>query len=197
MTFVLGLTGSIGMGKSTTAQMFSDLDIPVWDADRAVHELYDIGGAAVTPVSRLVPAANDQGRIDRAVLKEALAENPDLLDQLEKTVHPLVAQERAKFLEAHQDAPLVVLDIPLLFETGGQDNVDAVAVVSTDPDRQRSRVLERPAMTEAQFDAILARQMPDAEKRARADFVIPTDTLEQARQVVADLVSRLTRATNA
>lgn len=197
MTVILGLTGSIGMGKSTTARMFADLGVPVWDADRAVHELYDIGGAGVAPVSKLVPEANRDGRIDRVLLKEALAKDPDLLNRLEQVVHPLVAEDRRQFLADHSAAPLVVLDIPLLFETGGQASVDAVAVVSTDPTRQRQRVLERPGMTEAQFDTILARQVPDAKKRARADYVIPTDTLEQARAAVADLVSRLTGADHA
>ncbi|MBY6201567.1 dephospho-CoA kinase [Maritalea mobilis] len=197
MTVKLGLTGSIGMGKSTTAQMFRDLGIPVWDADAAVHRLYSTGGAAVAPLSGLVPAAVVRGEVDRTVLKTEIKKDPELLNRIEKIVHPLVAEDRKSFLEAHKADNLVVLDIPLLFETGGQGMVDAVVVVSTDEAEQRRRVLDRPGMTAEQFETIRARQMPDAEKRARADHVIRTDTLEDARAAVADIVSKYSGDTNA
>lgn len=197
MTFVLGLTGSIGMGKSTTTAMFRDLGVSVWDADAAVHRLYEPGGAAVAPVSALVPEAFVDGGIDRNALKRALSDAPTLFSRLEGIVHPLVAEDRQRFIDEHSDDQLIVLDIPLLFEVGSEASVDAVAVVSTDPATQRTRVMARPGMTEAQYDQILSRQMPDAEKRRRADFIIPTDSLDETRQHVADLVSRLRRPTNA
>jgi dephospho-CoA kinase len=197
MTFILGLTGSIGMGKSTTAQMFRDLGIPVWDADAAVHRLYAHGGAAVDQVDQLVPGSKRDGAIDRSVLKTAIAVDPNLLSQLESIVHPLVAADRRAFIEAHDDSPIVVLDIPLLFETGGDQNVDATLVVSTDAATQRARVLDRPGMTEDGFADILERQMPDAEKRSRADYIIPTSSMATARQAVEDLVTRLKRAADA
>jgi len=193
MTIKLGLTGSIGMGKSTTAQMFRDLDVPVWDADAAVHRLYAPGGAAVEPVSKLLPAAIEGGGVSRESLRQALKIDPDLLNRLESVVHPLVAADRAEFIADHADAALIVLDIPLLFETGAASSVDAVLVVSTDPETQRARVMARPGMTEATFATISARQMPDAEKRTRADHVIETRTLEQTRKDVADLVETLTK----
>jgi dephospho-CoA kinase len=188
MTFILGLTGSIGMGKSTTAQMFRDLGVPVWDADAAVHRLYVAGGSAVGPVGALCPDAVVSGAVDRAVLKSWLAADPSRLAQLEAVVHPLVAADRAAFI-AQSDAPLVVLDIPLLLEIGAQ--VDAVLVVSAPPDMQRARVLARAGMTDAQLDLILSRQMPDAEKRARADYVIETIDMDSARAQVAGLVAKL------
>lgn len=184
MTYRLGLTGSIGMGKSTTSAMFLERGCPVWDADDAVHRLYAPGGAAVGPVAAAFPAALKDGGIDRAALKQVLAADPSGLDRLEAIVHPLVALDRAEFLARHRDAPLVVLDIPLLFEGGYAGQVDGVAVVSTDAETQRARVMARPGMTAETFDMILSRQMPDAEKRARADWVIPTDTLDGARAAV-------------
>ena len=184
----LGLTGSIGMGKSTTAGFFRDMGVPVWDADAAVHRLYGAEGAAVGPVGALCPAAVGPGGVDRAVLKDWIAQDDAALARLEAVVHPLVAQDRAAFIAA-AEAPLVVLDIPLLFETGA--DVDGVLVVSAPPDVQRARVLARPGMTEAHLDAILARQMPDAEKRARADFVIETLDLDSTRAAVQDLVAKL------
>lgn len=193
MTHRLGLTGSIGMGKSTTSQMFRDAGIPVWDADAAVHRLYAAGGAAVAPVSALCPDAIEGGAVNRDKLKAVLAKDPDLLGRLEQVVHPLVAEDRRAFLAAHGDAALVVLDIPLLFETGNTD-VDSILVVTTDPETQRARVLARPGMTEEMFARILARQLPDPEKRARADHVIETKTLEQTRAAVADLIETLTGA---
>jgi len=186
MTYRLGLTGSIGMGKSTTAQMFRDLGVPVWDADAAVHRLYQ--GAAVGPVGALCPSAVRDGQIDRAALKDWIARDPGALAKLEAVVHPLVAADRAAFI-AQADAPLVVLDIPLLFET--RADVDGVLVVTAPPDVQRARVLARPGMDSVQFDRILSRQLPDADKRARADFVIETLDMDRTRAAVQDLVSKL------
>lgn len=191
MTFRLGLTGSIGMGKSTTAAMFRELGVPVWDADDTVHRLYAKGGTAVAPVAAILSEAIRDGAVDRDVLRAAMKTDPELLGRLERVVHPLAAADRAQFCRDHGQAPLVVLDIPLLFETGGQAGVDAVLVVTTDPETQRARVMARPGMTEALFDQIVARQVPDGEKRARADHVIETKTLEQTRASVADLVKRL------
>ncbi|WCR10922.1 dephospho-CoA kinase [Paracoccus stylophorae] len=194
MTYLLGLTGGIGMGKSTTAQMFRDLGHPVWDADEAVHRLYAAGGAAVAPVAAAFPDALREGAIDRTALKAALASDPRALARLERIVHPLVAADRMDFIERHRDRDLVILDIPLLFEGGYQDQVDGVAVVSTDAERQRQRVLARPGMTEETFQMILARQMPDTEKRARADWIIPTDTLEAARAAVERICTEVSNA---
>lgn len=191
MSFLLGLTGSIGMGKSTTAQMFRDHGCPVWDADAAVHRLYAAGGAAVGPVSHAFPAALSDGAIDRSALKSALAEDPAALSRLEAIVHPLVAEDRAAFIAQHAAAPLIVLDIPLLFESQDSPRVDAVAVASADAATQRDRVLARPGMTAEMLEMILARQMPDAEKRARADWVIPTHSLEAARAAVAAIVKEI------
>lgn len=188
MTYRLGLTGSIGMGKSTTAGMFRDLGVPVWDADAAVHRLYAPGGAAVAPIAALCPEAVGSAGVDRAVLKDWIVREDGALARLESVVHPLVAQDRADFI-SNSTAPLVVLDIPLLFETGA--DVDGVLVVSAPEDVQRTRVLARPGMTEAHLAQILARQMPDAEKRARADFVIETLDMDSTRRAVQDLVARL------
>ncbi len=191
MTFRLGLTGSIGMGKSTTAQMFRDLGHPVWDADQAVHRLYAPGGLAVAPVAAAFPAALSQDGIDRGALKTALAADPAALARLEGIVHPLVARDRQDFLARHVGAPLVVLDIPLLFESAHPPDLDGVAVVSTDPATQAARVLARPGMTRDTLAMILARQMPDADKRARADWIIPTDSLDGARAAVARIVNEV------
>lgn len=192
MSFRLGLTGSIGMGKSTTSQMFRDLGHPVWDADEAVHRLYAPGGAAVAPVAAEFPSALVDGGIDRKELKRIMAEDPEALNRLEAIVHPLVAADRFLFLGDHVDRPIVVLDVPLLFESGYEGVFDGIAVVSTDPQTQRERVLARPGMTEKQFEMILARQMPDAEKRARATWIIPTDTLDAARQAVERICREIT-----
>lgn len=186
---ILGLTGSIGMGKSTTAQMFRDAGVPVWDADAVVHRLYGPGAAAVAPLGAAFPDAVREGAIDRAALRGIIAEDPGALTRIEGIVHPLVAADRAEFLEI--DAPLVVLDIPLLFETGAEGQVDRIAVVSAPAETQRARVLERGTMTEAAFEAILARQVPDADKRARADYIIPTTDMETARAAVAAIVAEL------
>lgn len=173
---VLGLTGSIGMGKSTTARLFAEAGAWVWDADAAVHRLYAPGGAAVGPVGDAFPDAVVEGAVDRARLAQALTRTPDGFARLETIVHPLVAEDRRRGL-AHalsQGFRLAVLDIPLLFETGGDRAVDAVVVVTAPAEVQRERVLARPGMTQDRLDAILVRQTPDADKRARADFVIDT-----------------------
>ncbi|MGX7704091.1 dephospho-CoA kinase [Methylobacterium sp. Gmos1] len=174
--FVLGLTGSIGMGKSATAAMFRARGVPVHDADACVHALYGPGGAAAAAIGEAFPGTlAADGSVDRAALRNAVLGDPDRLRRLESLVHPLVARARDDFLAAHAAAPLVVLDVPLLLETGGEARCDAVAVVTAPPDVQRARVLARPGMTEEAFAQILAKQMPDAEKRHRADYLIETD----------------------
>jgi dephospho-CoA kinase len=182
------------MGKSTTAAMFAEAGARLWDADAAVHRLYAPGGAAVGPVGGLVPEAAGPKGIDRDVLRRAVGADPALLRRLEAVVHPLVQADRQAFLtDARADgAAVVVCDIPLLFETGQADAFDAVVVVSAPEAVQRARVLARPGMTEATLDAILARQMPDAEKRARADFVVDTGAgLDVARAQVAGIMQTL------
>jgi dephospho-CoA kinase len=191
---VVGLTGSIGMGKSTTAQMFIDEGVPVYDSDAAVHALYASGGAAVAPVEAAFPGVVVDGAIDRARLSAAVMGDSEALAVLESIVHPLVGAHRIGFFEdaQAQGADIVVLDIPLLYETGGEKKVDEVVVVSAPADVQRRRVLARPGMDKAKFEAILARQTPDAEKRARADFVIDTGQgLDVARDQVRDILTRL------
>ena len=190
MIFRLGLTGSIGMGKSTTARLFAEEGCAVWDADAAVHRLYAKGGIAVEPMSEAFPNAIEDGAVSRPRLKDILAKDPGALARIEGIVHPLLGQDRETFLEtAHAD--IAVLDIPLLFETGGEGAMDAVVCVTAPPDVQRARVLERGTMTEAQFEAILAKQLPDAEKRRRSDFIIVTDSLEHAREQVQDVVKQI------
>jgi dephospho-CoA kinase len=190
MTFKLGLTGSIGMGKSTTADLFRDAGCAVWDADAAVHRLYDRGGAAVGPVAGALPDAVVDGAVSREALKRMIADDPDVLKTLERIVHPLVAKDRAAFV-AGADADIVVFDIPLLFETGGDKAMDATAVVTIDAETQEARVLARGTMTYADFERIRDKQMPDAEKRARADHVIVTDTPEHARAQVNAIVEQI------
>jgi dephospho-CoA kinase len=194
---VVGLTGSIGMGKTTTAALFAEAGVPVWDADAAVHRLYARGGAAVAPIAAAFPEAVVEGAVDRARLSARLAQDPPAFARLEAIVHPLVGRDRQAFLEraAAADAKVVVLDIPLLFETGGEARVDKVVVVSAAPELQRERVLARPGMTAERFEALLARQVPDVEKRARADFVIDTsEGLAAARAQVGEVLAALTAA---
>jgi dephospho-CoA kinase len=195
--FRLGLTGSIGMGKSTTAAMFAAEGIPVWDADAAVHRLYAPGQPAALAVAALFPQVMDQdGRVDRPRLRAVIAADPKVMDQLNTAVHPLTARDRAAFLSTNNTAQIVLLDIPLLFETGADRDCDAIVVVSAPSDVQLARVLAR-GMTEAELHMILARQMPDTEKRARADYVIDTTGLDTARAsvktVLADIRRRITK----
>lgn len=193
MTFRLGLTGSIGMGKTATAALFAARGFPVWDADAAVHRLYARGGAAVSSVGAVFPAALRDGAIDRAALRRTVAADPTALARLEGLVHPIVAADRLAFIDAARafGAPLVVLDIPLLYETGAEAALDGVAVVSTDAETQAARVLARPGMTAEMLATILARQMPDAEKRALARWVIPTDTPALAAAAVDDICAEI------
>ncbi|KNG93704.1 dephospho-CoA kinase [Pseudaestuariivita atlantica] len=187
MTFRLGLTGSIGMGKSTTAAMFVDEGCAHWDADAAVHRAYAQGGPAIGPVGALVPAALKDDRLDRATLRDAIRADPGLLDRINAFVHPIVREDRERFLK-EAEADIVVLDIPLLFETGAQDQMDAVVVVTAPPDIQRDRVLERGSMSEDDFKLILSRQMPDSEKRARATYIVETTSMDHARAQVKAIV---------
>lgn len=191
---IVGLTGSIGMGKSTTSAMFQAEGVPVYDADAAVHALYAKGGAAVTPVEAAFPGVVVDGAVDRAKLSAQVVGKPEALKRLEAVVHPLVGESRKVFFEAAAavNAPLVILDIPLLFETGGERNVAAVIVVSAPEAVQRERVMARADMTAEKLDAILARQLPDAEKRARADIVIDTSKgLDSAREQVRAAIAKL------
>lgn len=192
MKFRLGLTGSIGMGKSTTAQMFADAGCVVWDADAAVHRLYAKGGAAVAPIRAAFPDAVMEGAVSRDRLRGIISSDPAALPRIEAIVHPLVQDDRAAFQRDHPDA-IGVFDIPLLFETGGDQQMDAVVCVTVSPELQRQRVMERGTMTEDQFRQILAKQMPIAEKRRRSDYVIETDTLEHARAQVQDVMADIQR----
>lgn len=189
---VLGLTGSIGTGKSTTAAMFHDLGVPVHDADATVHDLYRTD--AVAPVAERFPEALKDGVIDRKVLSAVLAQAPERFRELEAIIHPLVRAREKAFLDAQRrnGSALVLLDIPLLYETGGDKRVDKVVVVTCDPETQRQRVLARPGMTAEKFELILSRQMPDAEKRRRADFLIDTGRgLEAARKQVEEVIKAI------
>ncbi|MBO9412220.1 MULTISPECIES: dephospho-CoA kinase [unclassified Ruegeria] len=190
MSFALGLTGSIGMGKSTTAQMFVDEGCALWDADAAVHRLYSKGGAAVDPMHAAFPTAIVDGAVSREALKQIIGNDPAALKQIEGIVHPLVAADRASF-RANATADILVFDIPLLFETGGDAAMDAIACVSIPADEQKRRVMARGTMTEAQFEQIRAKQMPNEEKCARSDYVIETDSLDHARAQVQDVVRRI------
>jgi dephospho-CoA kinase len=188
----LGLTGSIGMGKSTVAAMFAEDGVPVFDADAEVHKLQGPNGAALAAIEAEFPDTTSDLGVNRTLLREAVMADPTAFARLEAILHPAVAVLREVFLESHRAAPLVVLDVPLLFEAGGWRQVDKIAVVSAPAEVQRERVLARPGMTVERFEAILARQLPDSEKRARADFVIPTgvpigETRAAVRNVIACL----------
>lgn len=196
MSFKLGLTGSIGMGKSTTARMFAEEGVPVWDADAAVHRLYQPGQPAALAIARLFPDAIADGAVSRPRLREIIQADPSALDRINAAVHPLVAQDRAAFLAANETADVILLDVPLLYEIGLDAACDAVAVVSVPAEIQRDRVLSR-GMSEADFQLILSRQLPDAEKRARADYIIPTTSLAAARAAVKDVLASIRRTKNA
>lgn len=190
--FILGLTGSIGMGKSTVAAMFADLGVPVFDADAVVRAMQGPGGSLLSAIEAEFPGTTGSGGVDRVLLGEKTFHDPQAMKRLEAIVHPAVAAQRAAFLIEHGGEALVVFDIPLLFENGLDSMVDAVAVVSADDEVQRRRVLARPGMTPDKFAAILRMQTPDAEKRARADHVIDTSgPLDETRATVAGLVGKL------
>ena len=195
--FILGLTGSVGMGKSATAKMFADEGVPVHDADAAVHALYE--GEAVPAIEAAFPGTTANGKVDRGKLGERVIGHPDEIKRLERIVHPLVARVRDAFLaNAERDgAKVALLDIPLLYETGGETRCDAVVVVSAPADVQRERVLTRPGMTDAKFEAILAKQVPDADKRGRADFVVDTSKgFDAAREQVREILARVSKMPN-
>jgi dephospho-CoA kinase len=192
MTLKLGLTGSIGMGKSTVAAMFADEGVPVFDADAVVHRLQGPEGALVAEIEARFPGTTGAGGVARGALAERVLGEREALQNLEALVHPAVARERDAFLAANAQAPLVVLDIPLLFEKSGWRDVDRIVVVSAPAEVQRERVLARPGMTAERFERILARQMPDSEKRVRADFVVDTGTsLEETRRAVRRILACL------
>ena len=193
----LGLTGSIGMGKSTVAAMFAAAGVPVFDADAAVHRLQGPAGRVVAAIEAAFPGTTGPDGVNRTALGAAVLGDASAMALLESIVHPAVGEERAAFFAAHAADPLLVFDVPLLFETGGEARVDKVAVVSAAAAVQRARVLARPGMTVAKLDAILARQLPDADKRARADFIIPTDVpLAQTGAAVADIIACLLNRTD-
>jgi dephospho-CoA kinase len=191
---ILGLTGSIGMGKSTTAKLFTEAGVPVYDADAAVHKIYE--GEAAPAIETAFPGTTVDGRVDRAKLSAKVVHDPAAIKQLEQIVHPMLGASRKKFLDEAErsGAPVVVMDIPLLFETGGEKRVDAVVVVTTDPATQRERILARGTMTNEALDAILARQLPDAEKRRRADFVVDTSHgLDPVRTAIRDILAAVVK----
>ena len=190
MNFRLGLTGSIGMGKSTTSKLFADFGCDIWDADRAVHRLYEKGGAAVHPISKIFPSSILNDAICRANLKEILFRDQNAFSRLEAIVHPLVAKDRADFIE-NAKSDILVFDIPLLFEINGDKTMDAVACVYIDEETQKKRTLDRGTMTAEQFSKILAKQMSIAEKRIRSDYVIKTDTIEHAREQVQQILQQI------
>ena len=192
MTVILGLTGSIGMGKSTVARMFAQAGVPVFDADAVVHRLQGPEGTLVAEVEAAFPGTTGPDGVNRTALAERVLAEPDDLRRLEALIHPAVRREQEAFLAAHSDAPVIVLDIPLLFEKGLDAQCDKVAVVSADAEVQRLRTLARPGMTPEKFLRILSHQLPDAEKRARADFVIPTDcSFDETRASVASIIACL------
>jgi dephospho-CoA kinase len=186
---VLGLTGSIGMGKSTTAKLFAEAGVPVYDADAAVHLLYE--GEAVAAIEAAFPGTTANGKVDRNKLSASVVQDPSAMRRLEQIVHPMLGASRQKFLDEAERSgtPVAVVDVPLLFETRGEGRVDAVVVVTTSPEIQRERILARPNMTDEKLDAILARQMPDAEKRRRANFVVDTSHgLDPVRMRIRDIL---------
>ena len=191
---ILGLTGSIGMGKSTTAKLFAEAGVPVYDADATVHEIYE--GEAAPAIEAAFPGTTVDGKVDRAKLSAKVVHDPAAMKQLEQIVHPMLGASRQKFFDDAEasGAPVVVVDVPLLFETGGEKRVDAVVVVTTSPEIQRERVLARGTMDAAKLDAILARQLPDAEKRKRADFVVDTSHgLDPVRARIADILAEVVK----
>lgn len=186
---ILGLTGSIGMGKSTTAKLFAEAGVPVYDADATVHQLYE--GEAVPAIEAAFPGTTVNGKVDRACLSAQVVHDPAAIKRLEAIVHPMLGASRQKFLDdaERSGASVAVVDVPLLYETGGEKRVDAVVVVTTTPENQRQRILARDNMTEEKLDAILARQLPDAEKRKRADFVVDTSHgLDPVRARIRDIL---------
>jgi len=187
---ILGLTGSIGMGKSTTAKLFAEAGVPVYDADATVHMLYE--GEAVPAIEAAFPGTTVDGKVDRNMLSARVVHDPAAIKRLEQIVHPMLGASRRKFLDdaERSGAPVAVVDVPLLFETGGEKRVDAVVVVTTTPELQHQRILARDNMTSEKLDAILARQLPDAEKRRRADFVVDTsDGLDAVRLRIRDILN--------
>jgi dephospho-CoA kinase len=187
---ILGLTGSIGMGKSTTAQLFAEAGVPVYDADATVHKLYE--GEAAPVIEAAFPGTTINGKVDRARLSARVVHDPAAMKQLEQIVHPMLGASRQKFLQDAEQSgtPVAVVDVPLLYETGGEKRVDAVVVVTTSPEIQRERILARDNMTGEKLDAILARQLPDAEKRKRADFVVDTSHgLDPVRARIRDILN--------
>jgi len=191
---ILGLTGSIGMGKSTTAKLFAEAGVPVYDADAAVHKIYE--GEAAPAIEAAFPGTTVDGKVDRMRLSARVLHNPAAIKQLEQIVHPMLGASRNKFLEdaERSGAPVAVVDVPLLFETGGEKRVDAVVVVTTTPEAQRERILARNNMTNEKLDAILARQLPDAEKRKRADFVVDTSHgLDPVRAAIRDILAEVVK----
>ncbi|MGH6788827.1 MAG: dephospho-CoA kinase [Pseudolabrys sp.] len=190
--FILGLTGSIGMGKSTTAKFFAEAGVPVHDADAAVHKLYE--GEAVAPIEAAFPGSTHGGKVDREKLGRQVVGNDARIKKLEDIVHPLVRKSEERFLAANAQAPVVVLDIPLLFETGGEKRCDAVVVVSAPAEVQRQRAFERPGMTQEKYASLLAKQVPDEEKRRRADFVVDSSKgFEQARAQVREILKAVAK----
>jgi dephospho-CoA kinase len=191
---ILGLTGSIGMGKSTTAKLFAEAGVPVYDADAAVHQIYE--GEAAPAIEAAFPGTTIDGKVDRARLSAQVLHNPAAIKRLEQIVHPMLGASRQKFLDdaERSGAAVAVVDVPLLFETGGEKRVDAVVVVTTTPEVQRKRILARDNMTDEKLDAILARQLPDAEKRKRADFVVDTSHgLDPVRARIQDILAEVVK----
>ncbi len=191
---ILGLTGSIGMGKSTTAKLFAEAGVPVYDADAAVHKIYE--GEAAPAVEAAFPGTTVDGKVDRNRLSARVLNDPAAIKQLEQIVHPMLGASRKQFLDdaERSGAPVALVDVPLLFETGGEKRVDAVVVVTTTPEAQRERILARDNMTSEKLDAILARQLPDAEKRKRADFVVDTSHgLDPVRAAIRDILAKVVK----